>query len=139
MAAALSPPRGLAAAAAANISIEGRRRRETPWRGGLDDPDPEQKGRNALMAKRNRERKKTLMAELTARVAQLETERTGWAVEQAGLLQQLTAARAEVAALRAALQGQSRPAGTAGTADKHTRHKRQNNSSATAARAADKA
>ena len=102
-----SPPAGRARTSAASRKRAPRRKRAGPVPGGLDDPREDLRGRNAMLAKLQREKKKQEMAALTSRLQDLETEQQVWAAERARLQEQVAAAQAEAAELRARLAGQA--------------------------------
>lgn len=62
------------------------RKQAPPVPGGLYDPDPKMRGKNALSAKANREKKRAEQEALLARLARFEQLEKAWAAEKAGLM-----------------------------------------------------
>jgi hypothetical protein len=83
------------------------RKQAPPVPGGLYDPDPKMRGKNALSAKANREKKRAEQEALLARLARFEQLEKAWAAEKAGLMDQMALAQAEVASLKTLLLTQS--------------------------------
>jgi hypothetical protein len=79
----------------------------TPVRGGLSDPDPKQKGRNARMAKLNRDRKRQQIGELELSLSEVTAQRDKISSDCAALEAQLETAQAEILSLRSLLEHQS--------------------------------
>ncbi len=81
--------------------------RAPPVPGGLYDPDPRQRGKNALNAKANREKKKAEQQALQRRLAAFEAAERAWHAERAALNERLALAQAEVASIKTLLATQT--------------------------------